>query len=535
VNQSSPHQDAQASAGSRRILWIILLLAAFLRLYRLDLISISNSVGFQGLNAIGTLRLLDGWNWALAGPLTEEVRSSAFLISLSALVGFFCWSPIALQMPVIVLNLLSVWLLFRMTLRHFGMHAAATAAVLYASSPWAAAYSRLLAPASCLAFFSILLLDLSLRWLREHRRYQLGMTVLLCLTLPQIHFSGLLAVPWLAIVLILGRRRLAVTPILISVIAGLSVWLPWLRFHQLTGWVELTAWARQLPAAPVLHAEAFLQALATLLKMNYCMGFDYWFGRAPSTWPGYFPGWLVKILFFCSMLMTVLFLAATMQSVNNSRQQPQRFLVLWIVLSLLQSMLLRNTDSPDGMLIALPCGLMLIAAFVEQLRQRLQKTLQLAVIPPVILLALGNVAFLTGSLRLIESGDQHAGSAWEFSLAQRQRVLNSIVDDAGSAPVQIVGLYSGWYPAYEYILQFLPNAGTNRANWQNAGFAYWVDELAVPDGVPETVWKQRKERMINPSVSAYLRSPPDWTVDRHWKIEKTHIYRLRFDKKQPLR
>ena len=140
----------------------ILVLAGFLRLYSLDLISVTNETAFQQLHAAAALSA-EGWDWPLAGPPTEEVRSSAFLASAIAIASMIWWHPFAGIVMVIALNLCAVALVYRLCAKQFGFQVAAITTLLYASSPWGVLYARLLLPSSCLAVFSLWLIHLSLR------------------------------------------------------------------------------------------------------------------------------------------------------------------------------------------------------------------------------------------------------------------------------------------------------------------------------------------------------------------------------------
>lgn len=520
---------------SRRLLWLILLLAAFVRLYRLDQMSVSNSVGFQGLSAVAALRTLEGWDWALAGPLTEDVRSSAFLVSIAAIASMFYWHPYALVLPVITLNLISVGLLYRLSLKHFGTFTAVMVAAFYASSPWAVLYARLLLPVSCLTVFALLLVYVSFCWLEEYRPHQLGLAVFLGLLIPQIHFSGLCVLPWLVMILVRGRPHLRASPLLCGTLAGVVAWLPWIEFQQLTRWTEVKAWVAQILQTPSAHWNALLDALTHLLVMLHSSGFEEWLGGSLSDRPDQFPLWLVWFLTVCSVLLAVLLMGTLLRSDFPSGRPHIQMLKFWIVATLACAALLRPGNSLNSVLIAQPFALLLSALSLDHLQQRFPLRGRLIVISAVAVLTVGNLMALGSFLSVLDSDGNQPTGAYELSYAQRQVVLESIIADAESTTIQIVGPYSGWYPAYELLQSFTePLTGAARQR-SDVPRCYWIDEQPIPKELSAEVWLHRKERQVNPAVAAILQSPPDWVITRHWSIGVSQVYQLSFVQKQPLR
>jgi 4-amino-4-deoxy-L-arabinose transferase-like glycosyltransferase len=520
-------------AVSRWVILGILLLAAFLRLYRLELISVTNVTAFQELTASSALSF-EGWDWPLAGPPTEDIRSSAFLPTAIALAGVIWRHPFSGIVVVVVLNLCAVALVYRLCARQFGLPVAGIATLLYASSPWGVLYARLLVPASCLAVFTVLLVHLSLCWLEEKGKVQLTMMVVLAFAIPQIHFSGICAPIWLMVVLYPCRKQLSKLSLVCGGLLTAMLWAPWIAFQQITGWGELQTWVGQILQTPAAHGYAFLHSINHLQCLLHSSNFDYWFGESPSQWPDYFPAWQRWSLGVSAVVLLALLLGSVISVMTRTADRPVRLLLLWVVLPVLSGTLLRTGLSPENMLIAYPIPFVLVGVMTVHLQKMLPQRIRLLPLTAVLAICMVNVGFLASCARLVANGQVTSSGRYELSYHQRLAAIQSVLEDAGTGSVRLVGEFAGWNPAYAYVLSY---SGANPATTldpQNEMVCYWLDEQPPTDGLSEAAWKNQKERQINLSISQYLGTPPDWVIERYWYIEKSQVYRLRFMKKKPL-
>ena len=186
----------------RRLPWgliAILVLAAVLRLSRLELVPMTNEMAGSGLTANMVVASSPGTGWPLAGALTEGVRGSSLFIYLVSLPNQLIWHPLTGVVLVALLNVWAVFLAYRLADRLFGHRAALAAGLLLACSPWAVVYSRQLWAGSCLAVVSLWLIGMSLTWLSEGGSGRLVRMLVLGFLIPQLHYSGLAATAWLAV------------------------------------------------------------------------------------------------------------------------------------------------------------------------------------------------------------------------------------------------------------------------------------------------------------------------------------------------
>lgn len=533
MNSNGESNDAKDSAWLRAGFLGIMLLAAFLRLYQLDLISVTNETAFQELTAASALSF-DGWNWPLAGPPTEDVRSSAFLPSAIAVANVAWRHPFAGVVLLIAMNVCAVALLFQLCHEHFGRHVALIATLLYATSPWAVMYARMLIPVSCLALFTVALIHFALRWLNEKGKIQLTIIVVLAFALPQIHFTGVVAPVWLSIVLYIGRRHLATTSLVCGVLIGALLWIPWIAFQQITEWEELHAFFAQVFLRPADHGQALLQSLSHIMWMSQSSGFEFWFGQKTSELPMYFPSWQRWGFQVAAILMSVFLLASVFRGFMRSISLPARLLLFWIGLAVFFGMLIRTGMNPDNLLVAFPVPFVLIGLMSERMLALSPRNVRHASTITLLAISLLHVAFLANWFRFVDNEQTSGAGKYEFSYRQRQDTIQSVVRDARTLSVRLVGEFSGWYPAYEYVLSFQPANEEIQFIKTNEPVCYWIDELTRPADRNAAAWMKDCERRINLTVSESLRTPPDWVIERHWSVGDSQVYRIRLAKKVPI-
>lgn len=527
MSSAAPETKATGTAASRWAFAGIMFLAAFLRLYRLDLVSVTDDTALQVLLAS------TAWSdWPLAGADTEEVRSSAFLVSAIAVANLIWWHPNSAVLVVVVLNLLSVAMVYRLGAGQFGRLAAAIAALLYASSPWAVLSARTLLPESCLALFSVWLVDVSLRWLDRKQSGQLVLMVLLALAIPQVHFSGICAPVWLMFVLYCGRKHVSKVGLAAGGILGAALWTPWIVFQQRANWIGPKTWAGQALQAPEEHGRAFVHSLDHLQALLHSAGFDYWFGASPSHWLEYFPPWLSWSLSASAVILILLFVSGVWR-MTRTPEPKSWLLLLWIALSVIAGGLFRTGFTPENMLIAYPIPFCLLGSIAVRLQETIPRRIRYLPTVTLIAVSLVHVLFLAGLARFVADGESSTGGRYELTYRQRQIAIQSVLDDGG-APVRLIGPFFGWNPAYEHVLLYEQPAVTGSGDDDDL-VRYWIDEEPPVPGMSEDGWRNRKERQINQQVAEYLHTPPDWEIERHWTIEGRQIYRLRFVRKLPLR
>ncbi len=157
---------------------------------------------------------------------------------------------LATLLPAVVLNALSLYLLYRLGQRHINRRAGLIAAVLYAFSPLgliagSSDWAQYLLP----HFFVLTAFCLS-EWLVDGRKWSVAVLLPLLAWTTGVHWGGTIAIGATLILVLLFRPRLAIAPVTIGLLAAIALWLPYLSFEAGRGFADITAVAPFDPSPP---------------------------------------------------------------------------------------------------------------------------------------------------------------------------------------------------------------------------------------------------------------------------------------------
>lgn len=153
-------------------------------------------------------------------------------------------------LPALVLNALSLYLLYRLGQRHINRRAGLIAAVLYAFSPLG-----LIAGSSdwaqyLLPHFYVLIAFCLSRWLVDGRKWYAALLLPLLAWTIGLHWGGAIALGAAVILVLIFRPRLAALPLIIGLLAAIALWMPYLVFEAGRGWADIAAVAEVDPSPP---------------------------------------------------------------------------------------------------------------------------------------------------------------------------------------------------------------------------------------------------------------------------------------------
>lgn len=223
------------------ILILILLIASFLRLYKLSvnppsLFGDELDLGYQAYSILKTGRDYQGNFMPIHFHSLAEWRTPLYLYSAVPTVAIFGITPLGVRLPAVIFGILGVWAmyLFVKELLSYGQPysdkhpRALLAAFLMAISPWSLQYSRAGFEVTEMLFFLILGLFLFLRSLSDSKWLWLS---ILCLVLtPWVYSTAKLFTPMLLIfIFIIWRKNILSmkkSNLLKAVFVGLIVGLP---------------------------------------------------------------------------------------------------------------------------------------------------------------------------------------------------------------------------------------------------------------------------------------------------------------------
>lgn len=212
------------------ILGIVLIIAAFLRLYKI--VDYMTFLGDEGRDAIIVRRFLVYFDLMLVGPGTSVGNMYLgplyyYLIAPSLFLARF--SPVGPSVFVALMGVATVFLTWLTTRQWFGKYAALIAAGLYALSPTTIIYSRSSWNPNVMPFFALLCIY-SLWKIWKEEKYTwflvLGISYAFCL---QSHYLGLLLLPTIGLFFVIKSLKLKkenlIKPFVKNAIIGTIIFL----------------------------------------------------------------------------------------------------------------------------------------------------------------------------------------------------------------------------------------------------------------------------------------------------------------------
>ncbi len=240
------------------ILVSILVLAACLRLTRLDLVEFKYDEATTACNAL-TLHQEEHLSLGLASsqgfhhpPLTNYVLALPLALSRD---------PRLAAGWLALLGVGAVGLTYWVGRSYFGRRVGALAALLFAISPWAIFYSRKIW-AQNLPLVTLLFVAALLAWLVRRRAWALSAALAAAGVLMGLHLGGLAFGVILAVLALPFWRRLRPLPLLLGLVLALLILSPYLLHDARGGWANLRAFKAAGRTGPDFDPQAL--HLATL-------------------------------------------------------------------------------------------------------------------------------------------------------------------------------------------------------------------------------------------------------------------------------
>ena len=185
---------------------IILGLALFLRLYRLDLAQYKGDEAMLLSMAIG---IADGEHFPLVGiPSSIGVPQPPLFSYLMALPLLVQRDVLACYVFIVLVNVAAVGLTYLLVRRYFGRTAAVVAGLLFAVGFWPVFFSRFIWTPNVLPMFAALMGIFLFEAILKRRRWFFVLACLFAGLMAQVEFPGFAYLPLLAISAILFWRRL---------------------------------------------------------------------------------------------------------------------------------------------------------------------------------------------------------------------------------------------------------------------------------------------------------------------------------------
>ncbi len=233
------------------LLFGILVLAAFLRLYRIQ--DYMTFLGDEGRDVLVAYNILHG-HFTLLGP-TASVGGFYFgpiyYYMMAPFLFLFNYNPVGPAVMVGLLGIATVWLVFILGRKFFTTSVGLLAAFLYAIAPVIIAYSRSSWNPNPVPFFSLLTVYFTYRGISENKQKFLLLAGIFLGIAIELHFIVLLLGAIVAIYLLLLRSHLAqgetlgktlivlIKQYAIVFLGFLIGWLPYLAFEVRHGFQNI--------------------------------------------------------------------------------------------------------------------------------------------------------------------------------------------------------------------------------------------------------------------------------------------------------
>jgi hypothetical protein len=450
--------------GERAILLAILVLAAGMRLWRLDLMEFKADEAQAcqlALQVVDDLRGA-GHPFPLVGLLSSVgVPNPPLFIYLVALPLFFFRDPLAAAACIAVSNVAAVGLCYLVGRRYFSPFVALASAACYALAPWAVIFSRKIWAQDLLPIFLGGFLLAAHAFLVDRRPRALAWLLALAAAAMELHFSALILGAVLCGLLVAGRDVVRIRWLAVGALAAFLLGAPYLLYLLRTrggDFAHVGAW-RQESSSLVPAGERLLLALRYPLSVS---GADQTGALVGAQADWIFPFALATGLASCSGLIWLC---------RRDRGSPlfgaRLMLAGWFLLPTLGVVLTGAVPFIHYFVVLYPVTFLGLAATLERVRER-----HPAAAWALLAACLAGYAGLDGAL--FHAVAARGGSPVDYGVAYAHKAaaVDFVLEAAaGRPPVLLDGAHPGSVLAPEYrFLLALRSEGRRPATGAPARF-----------------------------------------------------------------
>jgi hypothetical protein len=209
---------------------LILLVAAFLRLYRLK--ELTTFAGDQGIDLLAVKRILDG-HWTLLGPKTSILsvyNGPIYYYLLLPVLYFFKLEAVSPSYFMVCLWLGAIFLTYLLTKKMFNRRAATLAALLFSVWPIAIEYSRSSFNSFPTPFFAAFFIWSAWRFFRRKSYWAIALAGGCAGVMMQLHYFNFFLIA-LSVLFLVLKRKLTIKSLLIFLTFGALTFSPMIAFE----------------------------------------------------------------------------------------------------------------------------------------------------------------------------------------------------------------------------------------------------------------------------------------------------------------
>lgn len=342
----------------------VTLLAAFLRLYRLDLVDYRFDQAFPLQYAQD---IVNGRWWA-AQPHGSVAAHPAMFLYVLAVGYFFTKNFVAILVYRILLDVLAVPLIWLIGERYFNRRVGFIAALLFAVAPWPIQFARNLGVVVFPLGLTLMLFGALETLVRQNSRgwIWLGWGATLVLG---AHFSGLETLPFLLLAMALGRKTFRLRPALAGFLPLLFVAANFVAYDAPLGFQNIRAYLSSGGSGEqIAGAGAITLRMAAMmsggLNLSDLTGksFAEWQAQTPPLVPVLDQAqllWLALAFVFCAFLVVRGLIA----------RKPTALALVWVWMALPMALLALSSREPvlHYLLVILPAPFLLMAFAADKI------------------------------------------------------------------------------------------------------------------------------------------------------------------------
>lgn len=419
------------------IIILILLLAAFLRLYRIS--EYMNFLGDEGRDALMVQRILVAHDFPLLGPTTSvgNIYLGPLYYYMMSIPMAISWlNPVAATVMVAIIGILTVFLVYYFAKEWFGKLPAILSAFLYAISPINIVNSRSSWNPSPVPFFTLLsILGLYLSRKRQNFRWFILTGISLAFAV-QMHYLAFILLP---IFFILWIYQLTIRPKIKyfwqgtvgATAAFLFLMLPLvifdLKYNFMNYHAVIALFTTQSGTVNFNIFTGFLRMIPVyqdLLVTRYMSGFNI------------IAGFAVSILILIPLILAFK---------HGIKKLPWAFLVLtvWLFLGFIGLSIYKQAIYDHYLGFLAPVPFLLMGAFLSLFKKKWQ------------IIVFGLLIFIFGFLNILKNPLQYSPNR---QLQRTQNIANFIVNQVGKQPFNFALIAERNYDsAYKFYLGLYGN------------------------------------------------------------------------------
>lgn len=424
------------------LLAVILIIAAFLRAYRLNELMVFTSLqGREFLVARDALLSnklpLVGVESAASGVFQGPIYTWLLMLSFS----IFGLRPEPVAMIAALVGILVVWIIYILTEKYWGTSAAVVASLIFATSPLAVVYSRTPSHSSLVPLLSLLFFYCLFKLARSKRDKIVtwsATSAAIWAIATQVKISFIPLILLLPVAILLNIQRLTKSRfllptkyqlkklisskvILISIIAAIIPFIPRIKFFL-----------SQSPTAAFNIVPLFLRYFQALPKNIGSLALIAQYTRK-------FFSWGSETIYVSLILLLLLLTAKNLKDIfANVQKASSIFLTLLGVILMLISLVIYGNPSQQQFLIITP--LLAIWFGWVMARKQLPKKAQKIALSIAVFVALFNLIFLFNESFLVATSKapkRHPFKTFGIPLLEQQRIVTKIIQDSYGQPFSI--------------------------------------------------------------------------------------------------